>query len=274
MKIIKVLKYWKMIIFIFMAILSYSLVVWFIARNAQYLSNIEAAALIASGTAIVTGILALLKEALWSWVKSPRLAIKFYPFDKRDCLSLTFHISQMGSKGLPIIFDAPGHYFRLRVYNLGLETAEDVDVTLEEVQRLENGNYVIDEDFMPLKLFWSHWKQERYELWIPSSVFRHCDLGFIVHPNYDNQVYPPKDKQEDKLLFWFEVFRRPTAGRTSLLPGAYKIKISALGRNASKVMKTLEFEWKGEWSDKIDQMLDKYFIPKAGFESGHGIEEL
>jgi hypothetical protein len=39
-------------------------------------------------------------------------------------------------------------------------------------------------------------------------------------------------------------------------------------------MKTLEFEWKGEWSDKIDQMLDKYFIPKAGFESGHVIEEL
>jgi len=272
MRIAKVLKYWKMVIFISMAVVFYSLAVWLVARSAQYLSNIETAALIASFTAIVTGILALLKEALWSWVKSPRLAIKFYPYDKRDCMTLTFNITQKGPYGQPVEIKAPGQYFRLRVYNLGLGTAEDVEVTLEEVQRLEKGNYIIDSEFMQLRLFWSHWKQTRYELSIPSGVYRHCDLGFIVHPDYDNKVSPPKD--EGRLQFWFEVIVRPTAGRTSLLPGTYKIKVSAFGRNASKVMKTLEFEWKGEWDDKLDQMLDKHFIPKAGFESGRAAEEL
>jgi hypothetical protein len=107
---------------------------------------------------------------------------------------------------------------------------------------------------MPLRLFWSHWRQARFELSIPSGAYRHCDLGFILDPNAKGFALPPQEN--GKLLFWFDVFLRPNTGRTSLLPGQYQILISAFGKNAKRASLRLELKWNGLWDNTIEKVLE------------------
>ncbi|MBI5115311.1 hypothetical protein HZA56_02455 [Candidatus Poribacteria bacterium] len=201
--------------------------------------------LIGSGVAIVTGILALLKDFILDSVNHSVLKLDFFPHDKRDCHATKFTNPDTGQ------FIARVQYFRVRVVNYGWTTAEDVEVNLEEVRKFSDNGYETDQDFMPLRLFWSHWKQHRFELSIPSGTFRYCDFGFVQEPN-------SRGAQENaQLLFWFDVFMRPHAGRTTLLPEKYEIKLVAFGKNARPTKIEICIDWKGIWDDNIDEFLKK-----------------
>lgn len=214
--------------------------------------------LITSGVAIVTGILALVKDPVLNAINSPRLKISFYPRDKRDCHATFFADKKTG------LSIAKTHYFRLRIENLGQKAAEDVEVTVEEVRKFNGNDYEIDTDFMPLRLFWSHWRNSRYEISIPSGAYRHCDLGFIIDPLASG--IEPKPTENAKLLFWLDVFLRPNTGCTSLLPGRYRVVLSAFGRNVSRSSLTAELDWRGDWHDRIEDLLDKSLIIIKGAE--------
>lgn len=218
-----------------------------------------AASLIAAGVAVVTSILALLKDMIMEAINRPRLVVRFLPYDKRDCHATDFRDRKTGA------VLAKAHYFRLRIENVGWRTADDVEVTLEEVKRLKTGRFSIDSNFMPLKLLWSHWRGARYEISIPPDAYRHCDFGFIVEPTATVGTLPPTENGE--LLFWFDVFTRPNTGRTSLLPGRYQITVSAFGKNVGRSSLTVELEWKGLWHDDIDAMLRDSLLPRKGFEA-------
>ncbi len=224
-----------------------------------------AVALISAGVAVVTGLIALVKDAFAAVINAPQLTIRFFPYDKRDCHATAFRDSHTGA------LIAKTHYFRVRVENRGWRTSEDVEVTLEEVQRFQNGKFVIDTDFMPIRLFWSHWRDSRYEIPIPTGAYRHCDLGFIIEPTARGSGLPAQEN--NKLLFWFDVFLRPNTGRTSLLPGRYRITLSAFGKNVKRSSLTLELEWMGLWHDDIDTMFRDSFLPKKGFEAAQQIAQ-
>jgi hypothetical protein len=157
-----------------------------------------------------------------------------------------------------VVKAADVYYFRFRVENYGWSTAEDVEVSIEEVKKFQGKGYEIDQDFMPLRLVWSHWKMERPEMSIPSGAYRHCDFGFIIDPNAPHTPLPTKEN--DELLFWLDVFLRPNTGRTSLLPGKYQITISAFGKNVKRTTYVLEMEWKGIWALSIQEILTKSVI--------------
>jgi len=92
------------------------------------------------------------------------------------------------------------------------------------VKKFINDKYEIDKDFMPLRLHWSHWRQHRLELDIPSGTYRHCDFGFMLEPGTSALGVPATISNVHQ--FWFDVFIRPNTGRTSLLPGRYEITTS------------------------------------------------
>jgi len=207
------------------------------------------ASLISSWVALVTGILALFKDFILDFIKDPNLVVEFSPEDRRDCHATSLTENRTGT----VVAEA--YYFRIRIRNRGLRVAEDVEVSLEEVRRYQNNKPQIDQDFMPLRLLWSHWRERRFELSIPKGTYRHCDFGFIIDPSSQGSPLPPQEN--GKLLFWLDVFPRPTTGRTSLLPGSYRIKIVAFGKNARRASLTLRMEWKGIWEKGIEEMLSK-----------------
>lgn len=199
--------------------------------------------------ALVTGIFALFKDHIIDIINGPILKIELYPYDKRDC-----HATKFTDIGTGQVVAAT-HYFRVRIVNYGWRTAEDVEVTLEEVKRDNNGRFELDTDFMPLRLFWSHWRESKFSLSIPSGFYRHCDLGFIIDPNSKRTPLPPQEN--GNVLFWFDVFPRPNTGRTSLLPGDYQVLLSAFGNNAKRASLVIKLSWKGKWDINLDKMYSK-----------------
>jgi hypothetical protein len=206
---------------------------------------------VASGIAAITSIIALLKDLIIGFLTAPYLRIKIFPYDKRDC-----HLTQIIDPNTGQ-FRANAYYFRLRVYNEGFKTAEDVEVTLEEVVTKE-GN--IEASYMPLRLLWSHWRNTRYELSIPSDTYRHCDFAYILDRKISDDTPATKD---GNFILWFDVFIRPNTGKTYLLPGEYKIKLSAFGRNAKKAEINIGLLWRGQWKENIGELLDSSLIIKT-----------
>ncbi len=236
----KIPPYIKVILFIVPVTLLYYYVIIFFEKD-------ELANKIAI-IAALTAILSLFKDMIISSIFCPVLQLKLILFEP-DCLMTQF------TDGEKV------YYFRLRVCNLGLRSAEEVEVVLEKVEIFEDGQYKYSGDYMPLPLMWSHWRKQVENTNIPSGTFRHCDLGFILEPsnniiNIDSG--PVYSHQNNKLLFWFDTRLRPNAGSTYLLPGKYKIEISAFGKNIQR--ETLRFivDWKGAWEKEL-----KVLIPKS-----------
>lgn len=222
-----------------------------------------AVSLISSGIAVVTGLLAIVKDGILDRINRPRLAFSFFPYDRRDCHTTEFRDTQTGA------LKAKVHYFRVRVENNGWRAAEEVEVNLEQVARLYEKTFRIEPDFMPLRFFWSHWKQLRLEISIPPGTYRHCDFGLILEPKQPPQAINNMTSEENgNLLFWLDLIFRPNTGRTSLLPGRYQVTISAFGKNVGRVTKTLEFDWLGTWYDDIDQLLENSLKMRKGFKRG------
>jgi hypothetical protein len=218
-----------------------------LARTRAQPVDSSTVALFGGGVALVTGLIALLKDTVFDAIDKPRLAISFWPFDRRDCHTTTFNDRETGRTL------CRAHYFRLRIENHGARSAHDVEVAIEEVRVWKNRKYVTDEDFMPLRLVWSHWKGIRHEVSIPPDTYRHCDLGFVLEPkDITGHVYP---KGPSGHLFWLETIVRPNAGRTNLLPGTYRIVLSASGRDVPSTKKIIDLRWEGLWKEDIDDLL-------------------
>jgi hypothetical protein len=245
--------------FIGLAVAAYAAVVVSVVFYWACLTPPVATPLAIAGAAIVTGLIALLKDPIAVAINSPKLKIRFFPYDKRDCHATRFSNSATGE------IVANTHYFRVRIENIGWRTAEDVEVTLEEVKRFSEGDFIVDTDFMPLRLYWSHWRQNRSEIPIPAGAYRHCDLAFVLDPESKTPPNPPAE--DGKVLLWFDVFPRPNTGRTSLLPGKYQILLSAFGKNVRRASLKIEFEWKGLWRADIDALYREGLILTRGFES-------
>lgn len=215
--------------------------------------------LIGAGVASFTGILGLFNDIVQKFIYRPLLIIHFFAYDKRDGRATSVRNPTTNE------ITAKPHYFRLRVENTGWSTTEDVEINLEAIKRFENGGFVSDTHFISLRLFWSFWREKRYEISIPPGYYRHCDFGFVIEPSSIKPHFPRKE--DDKLLFWFDVLSRPNTGRTSLLPGKYQVTVSASGKNLKGTSETIELDWKGLWDDNFEVMLKKSLIPKCGFET-------
>jgi desulfoferrodoxin (superoxide reductase-like protein) len=106
---------------------------------------------------------------------------------------------------------------------------------------------------MPLRLKWSHNDVQPY-LAIPPGTFRHCDFGHVLKTNYrlgDIESHAMEDKY---YLFWLDVYLRPNAARTAMLPGQFEIVVSAFGKNVQKTSAIIKLDWKGIWCEDSDAL--------------------
>ncbi len=195
--------------------------------------------------AALTAILALFKDMIINIIFRPSLQLKLIPLEP-DC-----HLTYF-TKGEKV------HYFRLRVYNIGQRSAEEVEVTLEKVEIFKNGQYEYSTDYMPLPLMWSHWRTQIKNTNIPSETYRLCDLGFILEPsvktlNIDSGSVD--SHKNDKLVFWFDTRIRPNAGYTYLLPGKYRVEISVFGKNVQRETLRFIINWKGVWDNEFKNLI-------------------
>ena len=81
-------------------------------------------------------------------------------------------------------------------------------------------------------------------------------MGHLEEPRY------PGATENGLLLFKFDLLFYPNVSRTSLLPGDYKVKISATGKNARSTRKTIKIKWNGAWHDDIDSLYNNALFIK------------
>jgi hypothetical protein len=199
--------------------------------------------LMGSGIAFATGVLALAKDSVTAWVNAPILCIEFLPKDRRDCHRTHVSNADTGSH----LWDT--YYFRMRIRNRGRSAAENVEVTIDEVNTLINGKPHLSEEHQPGWLFWSYWRDRRPAMRIPSGSYRYCDLGHIDEP-----IVSPLGNRK---LFLFDLVHPPNTGGWYLSPGKYRIRVSAVGSNARPCSRYLTIEWNGTWHDSIDELFAK-----------------
>ena len=254
----KVLRYLVGWLTSLLAVSAYGAVVVFVLENSKATTPPVTVSMISAGVALVTGVIALLREPVLTAIRRPSLCSSFWPNDKRDCHATQFKDKNGGA------FLANAHYLRLRIENAGSRSADKVEVTIEEVRQFVGSKYEIDHGFMPLRLMWSHWPDPQYESSIPPDAYRHCDLGFAVQPSPEPLRGAPHSSESGKLLFWLSTLLRQNAGRTSLLPGKYRLLLSASGKDVARRTLVLEVEWKGIWYDEIDKMLKRSILILKG----------
>lgn len=208
--------------------------------------------------ALFLGAIALFQDRLRDWLQRPELRIDLR-LEPPDC-----HMTGFG--GSP---DSPGsvkcYYFRLRIANNGRSVAKDVEVIAEELfKSVADGSFQQDNAFLPLNYKWSHFGGIEKNIQ-PFGVYKFCDFGFILHPTAprlsikEGIVFPLHDQ---KLLFWFDFAIQPNAKPNYLMPGKYRVKITATASNCPKVSKDFMLSWSGNWHDDDRNMLGREIVIK------------
>lgn len=112
------LHYVRIWLFIGLAVSAYGAVVASVLLYWDTVGPPVAVSLISAGVAIVTGVVALIKDVVMDAINGPRLGVRFFPYDNRDCHATTFRDRNTGS------LIAKTHYFRLRIENFGWRAGE------------------------------------------------------------------------------------------------------------------------------------------------------
>jgi hypothetical protein len=141
----KFLHYLKITLLIALIVSAYAGVVVSVVYYSDAKNFALAASLIAAGVAVITSIVALMKDMIMEAINHPRLVVRFFPYDKRDCHATDFRDRNTGA------VLAKAHYFRLRIENIGWRTADDVEVTLGRSETFRKARFLDRPEFHAIK---------------------------------------------------------------------------------------------------------------------------
>jgi hypothetical protein len=171
------------------------------------------------------------------------------------------HLTTMASSEAGI--QAACYYFRVRVQNNGNAIAKTVEVFVEQVwQKRADGIFQKWEDFLPLNLLWSHYRQPYFPS-IPPGVYKHCDFGHIVDPSLRHKFlgedHPRLGRlgiQQSQTVMCLDLAVLPNTGTHLIPPGPpYRLVVVAAAANARLVRRTIEVNLTGQWFTDESQML-------------------
>lgn len=128
-------------------------------------------------SAIIALCIAIFHTQLRQLFWKPSLKIFIDKDDPADCQKTTI-------KNKVTNQTADCFYFRLRIINEGNATAQNVEITIQEIFRknLANNEFEKWRAFLPLNLTWSHVGNVFYPRISPSKNYKHCDLAHITDP--------------------------------------------------------------------------------------------
>lgn len=163
--------------------------------------------------------------------------------------------------------NAACYYFRIKVENEGNTKADAVEVLATELKIKKNDNYEHYKFFLPMNLFWSHVRKERYES-IASKTFKFCDLGHITdiakrqqfigeHFNVMSEELFFGHTLEEETIFCFDTIVQTTTSNHLIPAGEYQLTILVAAENCKPIKKVLKIKIAGTWDNNEDNMLSE-----------------
>jgi hypothetical protein len=188
--------------------------------------------------AIFVAFLVGFKEQILSFWYRPRLQISISNAPP-DCHKTAFLFGDLSHQDC--------YYYRLKVENTGRSAAKDVEVMVSKLStKSENGDFVINKEFLPQNLMWSFIRKPIFGA-ISPKMPKHCDFGHIMKS-------PPGTK---KALFEIDVCFQPMNRCHVLGSDTYRVKIIIAAANVKPITKTFEIAHSGQWFDDEKDMFER-----------------
>lgn len=211
-------------------------------------------ALISAISTLLLVVIAFFQDKIKLLWQKPKLEISF-DMDSADAVIMPMKNSQTGE----IIGN--GFWIRLKITNTGNYRAENVEVYLDNLERLnEDGKYNRVDSFIPLNLLWSNLLI--YEmLHINPSIPKHCDLCSMRWGKDFSKT------EENRLML--ETVVQPNNNGSILIPGTYRLEI-LLSTTNSKVSKhRIELFFTGKVSMDKSEMIKNVNVTYKKIENNH-----
>lgn len=236
----------------------------------QELVNLTRWLVIATFAAAFTALIV----AIWgTWFRSRvfRPQLKFnYEHNWPDAIKIPL-VEEKISALTPLQEEVKGtavsYYFRFRVKNNGNVAASNVEVFVNKLEKKNvDGTFSPYRSFIPLNLGWSNTNASVYFPLISAKIEKHCDLGFVLHPQQkqiDEMIqYVEEGRTSDsntRINFALSFVVKPNVKESySLAPGVYRIGLVAVASNSNRqCRRTFELTLEDKWIDEPDEMLSQ-----------------
>jgi hypothetical protein len=215
---------------------------------------------VAIGT-IIIAIVAVFQDVIRNYFWRPELDVEF-SMTHPDCHKT---ILTSGFPNNPIKMET--YYFRLKIWNRGNKTAENVEVFAIKLEREQvTGRFEEDTDFVPSNFCWTYYEVNKpiKPFFIPlisPETYKYCTLAKVIDPEkrmmskVENTNW--KGVPEKNTILSFET-TFPTASLSFLHPpGKYRLYMVVAAANAKPIEKVVEIDLKGEWYDDRQEMYNK-----------------
>jgi len=193
---------------------------------------------------------ALFKEPIIRWLKSPKLKVTINTIDDS-----TMNLTKYGRE----ISDNPW-YLRLRVTNEGKSKASNCKIIVSSCHKKNiNGEYVKIKDFLAMKLLWTH-TAKNYSESIEPGVWCNCEFGKIHSIGILNKVYDGFDLSlidEKKPGFVLETEVKPYSGSSFFAEGEYRFSVLAVSDETKSKEFNIDLKLKGMKVDDREKMFNE-----------------
>lgn len=218
----------------------------------------ELAAIVTAVATLLAVIVALFRDEIIGWWRRPRITLRV-KLAAPDCHKTRIIVYEQNT----VVAKVPTYYLRLWVDNEGNKRAEDVQVFVKKIARMQaDGNFQDDLEFLPMNLKWSHAPLGSGPLVFTSlnpGMGRHVDLGHITDPTLNKRFVPSKEiwyerPEEDETVISLDVEFPPANYGHLLPPGEFQITLMIGGANFNPVTKVVRLVHKGDWYPDEERM--------------------
>jgi len=161
------------------------------------------------------------------------------------------------------------YYFRLAVTNTGNTAANDVQVFLSKVERLNGDQTETVSRFTPMNLIWTNTEHLPAKDRVTRSVLLadtppvYCDLAHVGEPQWRELSREDLDNvPAGKAVLGLDVEVTTYSKGHLLEPGNYRFSLTLAASNCRSTQYVMEVSFPGEWLPEMEEMF------KTGFKMG------
>jgi len=220
---------------------------------------------------VAIAIIAVWQDRIRAWFNKPKVSLLIQtgsPFSDLTILDAPIPVQNPDETvNIGALGSAKCYYFRLLIANTGKATAERVEVFVQSVERLTEGQQAEAlKDFPPMNLTWSHSGGVPKDLSPGMSKF--IDLGCILDPAALKRQPPSLRHQyqkwntladKTKTIFTFELEVKPNHLGHIVEAGRYRIRLLTSGGNFDPFETQIEMKFTGEWFGQEENMYGQGF---------------
>lgn len=216
--------------------------------------------LIASATFLAV-LVALFAERFWKWLDRPRIKVYFSDQDSECYHKTTMDIHYRNGQTIESI-SIPTYYVRLKVFNSGRETLNNVEVVLEKIEPRPT-------TFMSLNLSWAGFinppNDIKRTVRIPSRQSRVVDVIEVMEPNqtlqFANKLGTQNDPDTNRYRAYIKGFRscsiKPNTLSDVSPSGKYIFHIGIYADRVKPKIVKLSIKYTGDWGTQGIQGMRK-----------------